>query len=76
MKLMNRIKTTLCGYNPLGDFAELVNHGTDTTIEITAEDRVRGSIRTKCWCCTFWRGIIVGVAIGIGLYSFFTLFNL
>lgn len=38
-------KRLLCGYNPLGAFAEWAV----------------GSAKS-CWCCSFWRGLMIGAA--------------
>lgn len=57
-------KRLLCGFNWIGDFAEFVNKGTDINVNLTPNDRTKGFITTKCWCCTFWRGIVLGLIVG------------
>lgn len=43
-------KRVLCGYNIIGDLAEVLV----------------GSAKV-CWCCSFWRGVMWGSALGLTL---------
>lgn len=58
-KFFDIVNLVLCGAKSrLGDFAEFVNKGTEKEVDITVR-------YTKCWCCTFWRGIMIGLLIGL-----------
>ena len=52
-----KAKTVFCGYNPVGDFAALCCKGAEITIDEPTE--------TVCWCCAFWRGVLVGGVVGV-----------
>lgn len=54
----------LCGWNKLGDFADVATRGTDIELLLTDTDKAVGKVRVRCWCCTFWRGILIGCAAG------------
>lgn len=64
MKQDSWYKRLLCGYNLLGDFADLACRGTEVEYELDQQEREQGVIGVRCWCCTFWRGVVIG--------SFFT----
>lgn len=63
-KFEDRLKETMCSEGkPLGKFAAwLARVFVPTTIEVD----VRGYdvFETYCWCCTLWRGVVVGGIIG------------
>lgn len=60
MKKDSWYKRLLCGYNPLGDFADLACRGTEVEYELDAQECQHKTIAVRCWCCTFWRGVVVG----------------
>lgn len=65
MKKEKWYKRLLCGYNPLGNLADRACEGTETTRALTTYEKERGTIEVRCWCCTFWRGVVVGLAAGL-----------
>lgn len=68
-------KRLLCGYNPLGNIADAVCTGTETEYELDAAELLQRKIAVRCWCCTFWRGVLFGAAlttIVLGVYHVFT----
>lgn len=69
-------KRLLCGYNPLGDFADVACRGTEVDYELSDLERYARTIEVRCWCCTFWRGVVLGAALGGmivgGIYCVFT----
>lgn len=56
------LKRIFCGYNPVGDLAEFINRGAEIDIDVEPGEK---SVRTLCWCCTFWRGVLFGAIIGL-----------
>lgn len=58
----SKLKTIFCGYNPVGDFAELCCKGAEIDIEVEKGEK---SVTTICWCCAFWRGVLVGGIAGL-----------
>lgn len=56
------LKTIFCGYNPIGDFAELCCKGAEIDLEC---DEGKNTVTTFCWCCAFWRGVLVGGIAGL-----------
>nr|DAK17474.1 MAG TPA: hypothetical protein [Caudoviricetes sp.] len=60
MEQVKWYKRLLCGYNILGDFADLICRGTETQYDLTMADIRNKKVSMRCWCCTFWRGVIVG----------------
>ena len=67
MEKVKWYKKLLCGFNPIGDFADWVNRGTDTELPVTKADLKTGRVVTRCWCCTFWRGVLLGLVTGAWL---------
>jgi len=53
----------LCGYNPLGDFADIACKGTEVEYVLDEAECARGTVQMRCWCCTFWRGVVVGALL-------------
>lgn len=66
-------KRLLCGWNKIGDFADWVNRGTEIQYPVTPLDAGRGFIETRCWCCTFWRGVVIGGLLGVVAAGLFML---
>ena len=55
------VEPPLCGLkSPLGDFAEWMTFWTEKEYP----DGLPPGAKLKCWCCAFWRGVTVGLAIG------------
>lgn len=64
-------KRLFCGYNPLGSFADVACKGTEMERELTIRERKANKVVVRCWCCTFWRGVLLGSLITasvIGVY--------
>lgn len=55
-------KRLLCGYNVLGDFADFACRGTETRMVVKEGEP---TIEIRCWCCTFWRGVVIGGLLGV-----------
>lgn len=75
MKQEKWYKRLLCGYNPLGAFADIACKGTEVEYELLEQDKKRGAVEVRCWCCTFWRGVIigaVGAAAAMGVWNVIT----
>lgn len=62
MEQVKWYKRLLCGYNILGDVADLLCKGTETKYDLTLTDIRNKTVETRCWCCTFWRGVVAGAA--------------
>lgn len=62
MEQVKWYKRLLCGFNPIGDFADFVCRGTDMQYDLTKTDIKNKTVSVRCWCCTFWRGVVIGVA--------------
>ena len=60
MEKVKWYKRLLCGYNPLGEFADLACRGTDMQYDLTKTDIKNKTVSMRCWCCTFWRGVVIG----------------
>lgn len=58
----SKLKTIFCGFNPVGDFAEFCCKGAEIDIEVDDDEK---SVTTICWCCAFWRGVLVGGIAGL-----------
>lgn len=70
MKKDKWYKRLLCGYNTVGDTADLLCRGTEVTYHLTDTERMTGEVQTRCWCCTFWRGVVVGAAVAaLGMFG-------
>lgn len=63
MEQVKWYKRLLCGYNTLGDFADLICRGTEVQQALTLTDIRNKTVNLRCWCCTFWRGVVVGAVV-------------
>ena len=50
MKNDSWYKRLLCGYNPLGDFADLACRGTEIEYELDEQECQHKTIAVRCWC--------------------------
>lgn len=50
----------LCEDNPFGSFAAWVTKGTEITFNLSEQELKDKELTEKCWCCTFWRGLVIG----------------
>lgn len=56
------LKNFFCGFNVVGDFADLVCRGAEIQLE---SDNGKDVCTTYCWCCCFWRGVLLGGVVGL-----------
>ena len=62
--MTKHVEPPLCGIkSPLGDFAEWAT----TWTEKEYPEGLPAGTTMKCWCCAFWRGVVVGLIGGICL---------
>jgi len=63
----NNVEEPLCGLkSPLGAFAEAMTFWTEKEYP----EGLPPGTTMKCWCCAFWRGVTVGLAIGFIITAF------
>lgn len=62
--MANKLKKLFCyTTSPLGKVSEALAKAVIST-EITIDTRRMDEIKTYCWCCNLWRGILVGGVLG------------
>ena len=62
MEQVKWYKRLLCGFNPIGGFADFVCRGTEIQQVLTTTEARKKTVSVRCWCCTFWRGVVIGAA--------------
>lgn len=65
MTLTSKLKEVFCyDTSPIGKLSEWLVK-VYKSAEITVDTREVDEFKTYCWCCALWRGIAVGVVIGL-----------
>ena len=62
---MGALKDVFCGDNLVGDFTEWCCTVVKKPEVEVLPDEADGRYTTLCWCCTFWRGVLVGGLAGV-----------
>lgn len=61
----SKLKTFFCGWNAVGAFSEFcVRAIAPAEIELEPEEGEK-TVKTYCWCCALWRGILIGGVAGL-----------
>lgn len=63
MEPKEKLKRWFCGFNYIGAVADWATRGTEQQLQGELDKGY--VVDTRCWCCTFWRGIAIGGTIGL-----------
>lgn len=64
---MSKLKEVFCyDSSPIGKLSEFIAKAVISS-EITVDTKGVDEFKTYCWCCTLWRGIAVGLIVGISI---------
>lgn len=62
--MSDKLKEFFCSdASPVGKLSEFMAKAV-ISAEVTIDTTDINEIKTYCWCCTLWRGVLVGTVLG------------
>lgn len=62
--MSDKLKEFFCSdTSPVGKLSEFMAKAV-ISAEVTIDTTDTNEIKTYCWCCTLWRGVLVGAVLG------------